>query len=61
MLSEEILNGKRRHEIILINLLLSEDSVTPIEYMNALIDDGCPADSRTIDSVTRVLNLSFFH
>ncbi|MEK3712753.1 DUF3427 domain-containing protein [Paenibacillus sp. FSL R7-0333] len=60
MLSEEILNGKRRHEIILINLLLSGDSVTPIEYMNALIDDGCPADSRTIDSVTRVLNLSFF-
>ena len=60
MLSAEILNGKRRHEIILINLLLSKDNVTPTEYMNALLKDGCSTDSRTIDSVTRVLNLSFF-
>lgn len=59
MLSEEILNGKRRHEIILINLLLSGDSVTSTEYMNALMEDGCLTDSATLDSVLRVLNLSF--
>lgn len=60
MLSAEILNGKRRHEIILINLLLSNDSVTHTEYMNALINDECSIDSDTLDSVIRVLDLSFF-
>jgi superfamily II DNA or RNA helicase/HKD family nuclease len=60
MLSGEILNGKRRHEIILINLLLSNDSVTKEEYLDALINANCIIDSDTLDSVIRVLNLSFF-
>lgn len=60
MLSEEILNGKRRHEIILINLLLSNNNLTTTEYINALMDDGCSTDSATLNSVIRVLNLSFF-
>lgn len=60
MLSAEILNGKRRHEIILINLLFANDNVTATEYINALMEEGCSADSATLNSVVRVLNLSFF-
>ncbi|MEK4344419.1 DEAD/DEAH box helicase [Paenibacillus sp. FSL P4-0184] len=60
MLSAEILNGKRRHEIIVLKLLLANDQVTHEEYINALNESGCSTDSETIDSVKRVLDLSFF-
>lgn len=60
MLSAEILNGKRRHEIVLLKLLLTKDNVTYEEYVNSLKEKGCSTDSETINSVKRVLDLSFF-
>ena len=40
MLSKEILNGKRLHEVILVDLLLTRDSVEKEEFIQALIDHG---------------------
>lgn len=60
MLSAEILNGKRKHEILLLKLLLAEDQVTYEEYINGLKETGCSIDSETIDSAKRILDLSFF-
>lgn len=60
MLSAEILNGKRRHEIVLLKLLLAKDNVTYEEYVNSLKEKGCYTDSETIKSVIRVLDMSFF-
>ncbi|OME04672.1 NgoFVII family restriction endonuclease [Paenibacillus odorifer] len=60
MLSAEILNGKRKHEILLLKLLLAKDQVTYEEYINGLKETGCSIDSETIDSAKRILDLSFF-
>lgn len=60
MMSAEILNGKRKHEILLLKLLLVNDQVTYEEYINALQESGCSTDSETIDSAKRILDLSFF-
>ena len=40
MISKEFINGKRIHEIILIELLLNQDSVTKEEYIQALKQAG---------------------
>ncbi|WP_328802275.1 DEAD/DEAH box helicase [Paenibacillus sp. LX16] len=60
MLSAEILNGKRRHELVLLKLLLAKDNVSYEEYVNSLNEKGCYTDSETIRSVKRVLDMSFF-
>ncbi|MCJ8014183.1 DEAD/DEAH box helicase [Paenibacillus sp. KQZ6P-2] len=60
MLSAEVLSGKRRHEIILLELLFKKEQVTYEEYVYALTEHGCSTDTQTIDSVKRVLDMSFF-
>lgn len=60
MLSAEILNGKRKHEIVLLELLLAKNNVTYEEYVNSLKQNGCCTDFETIKSVIRVLDISFF-
>lgn len=60
MLSAEILNGKRRHELILLQLLYSKGQVTYDEYINNLLEEECNVDEETINSVKRVLSMSFF-
>jgi superfamily II DNA or RNA helicase len=60
MLSAEILNGKRKHEILLLKLLLAKDQVTYENYINGLKETGCSIDSETINSAKRILDLSFF-
>jgi superfamily II DNA or RNA helicase len=60
MFSLEILNGKRKHEIILIDLLLSQEKVELQDYLNHLIEYGCLVDEATISSVHHILDLSFF-
>ncbi|MCL9663588.1 DEAD/DEAH box helicase [Paenibacillus hunanensis] len=60
MLSNEILNGKRKHEIILLDILLEKGSISLEEYLDVLAEKGCRIDQNTINSVVRVLNLSFF-
>ncbi|RDW16717.1 DUF3427 domain-containing protein [Oceanobacillus chungangensis] len=60
MLSLEILDGKRKHEIILLNLLLQNEKVNYADYLEELKKSGCLVDDATLNSVHRVLDLSFF-
>ncbi|MDM5153180.1 DEAD/DEAH box helicase [Bacillus sp. DX1.1] len=57
MLSLEVLNGKREHEIILLDLLLHQEKV---EYLNYLAESNCQIDDDTMASVRRIFDLSFF-
>ncbi|HEK9099876.1 DEAD/DEAH box helicase [Bacillus pfraonensis] len=60
MFSLEVLNGKRKHEIILLDLLLRQEKVNHDEYLNYLIESNCQTDDATIASVQRIFDLSFF-
>lgn len=60
MLSNEIANGKRGHEIILLDLLYNEKKISCARFKEALIAGGYSKNKHTIDSVKRVLNLEFF-
>lgn len=60
MLSMELLNGKRLHEIILIEMLMIQGSVRHEEYVKELVTNGCRTDEETIDSVKRIVSLAFF-
>ncbi|WKA54478.1 DUF3427 domain-containing protein [Planococcus shixiaomingii] len=61
MLSQEVLNGKRKHEVLLLDLLLKEEQVSKEDYLFQLSEAGCATNEETIRSVERVLNLSFFN
>lgn len=60
MLSAEILNGKRKHELVLIDLLVQNGKVNYDEYVNHLTEAKCRTDEATLNSVHRVFDLSFF-
>lgn len=60
MLSAEVLNGKRRHEIVLLDLLMVHGQAFYEKYVSALEQEGCSTDSATINSVKRVLDMTFF-
>ncbi|WP_411954222.1 DUF3427 domain-containing protein [Alkalibacillus sp. S2W] len=60
MLSKEILNGKRIHEIVLLEMLIENGSVTEETYINRLSSVGCETDQKTINSVKNMFTLSFF-
>ncbi|KGR78966.1 DUF3427 domain-containing protein [Ureibacillus manganicus] len=60
MVSKEFLNGKRIHEIILIESLLNNDSINKEDYIQNLQDFGTYIDEDTITSVEKILSLQFF-
>lgn len=60
MFSLEILNGKRKNEIILLDLLLNKQKVNIDEYRTRLEESKCIIDDETMISVQRIFNLSFF-
>ncbi|KIL37722.1 helicase [Cohnella kolymensis] len=60
MISKEILNGKRRHEIVLLDLLINQGVVSHDRYVTKLMELNCPTDERTISSIRRIMDLSFF-
>lgn len=60
MLSTEVLNGKRKHEFILLQLLLEQETVTKQAYVEQLTEAGCAIDEKIIASVQAVFDLSFF-
>ena len=60
MLSLEVLNGKRKHEIMLLDLLLNQEEVEYEEYLDHLKESNCPVDDATIASVIHIFDLSFF-
>src|SRR5699024_12281801 len=57
----EILNGKRRHEIILLDLLLEQEKVTHGEYADRLHAINCQVNDSVKSSVQQILSLSFFN
>ncbi|OKL37507.1 DUF3427 domain-containing protein [Domibacillus mangrovi] len=60
MLSLEVLNGKRKHELILLELLLNQEQVPYDAYLDLLIESKCRVDPAVITSVQRIFDLSFF-
>lgn len=60
MLSLEIMNGKRLHEIILLHELLKNEEITVQDYLDTLNNFDCYIDKNTLVSVERIFNLSFF-
>lgn len=60
MFSLEVLNGKRKNEIVLLDLLLKQEKVDKDEYIKQLEESNCLTDDATITSVQRVFELSFF-
>lgn len=61
MLSLEMLNGKRKHEVVLINLLMQQMIITEEQFISELRKLNCRTDRNTLDSVYNVLNLGFFN
>jgi len=59
-LSLEVLNGKRKHEIVLLDLLLQKGNVSKAEFIEQLMSNDCYVDEDTLNSVTRIFNLEFF-
>ncbi|WP_087972057.1 DUF3427 domain-containing protein [Oceanobacillus rekensis] len=60
MLSIEILPGKRKHELILLDQLIRHTKITKRDYLHLLEDSNCIVDQVTLQSVHRILSLSFF-
>lgn len=60
MLSHEILNGKRKHELLLIQYLIQNGSILIDDFIKTLNSNNCRSDLATLESVYRVLELSFF-
>jgi superfamily II DNA or RNA helicase/HKD family nuclease len=60
MVSQEILNGKRLHEVILLEMLSEHAEISYEEYRRILADTDLSHDDATIASVLRIFDLSFF-
>ncbi len=59
-LTAELLNGKRRQELLLLSALLNEGELGQTAYRQQLAAAGCLADEATLTSVARVLSLDYF-
>lgn len=56
----EILNGKRKHELYLLKLLVENDGIVSSDkWFECIIEHDLDFRTEVLDSVTRVLNLSF--
>ena len=60
MLSQEVLNGKRKHELLLIQSLIQHGSILIDEFKEILNHNNCRYNDEILQSVYRVLTLSFF-
>lgn len=59
-LSSELLNGKRPHELLLLQQLLEGTYLDRRGFESLLLQRGCVADRLIIESVERILSLEFF-
>lgn len=57
----ELLNGKRRHELLLLKRLLELRITTGKEVRHILEEDGCNTEAQTLASMQRILDLTFFN
>ncbi len=60
MFSVEFVNGKRKHDTLLFDRLLREKTVNKDSYIEDLKEHECRTDEKTIRSVERLGDLSFF-
>ena len=60
-LDVELLNGKRRHELILLDLLINNSEISMEKFDEALIINHCLNNQEKIESVKRILSLSFYN
>lgn len=60
MVTQELLSGKRVHEVLLLQVLLNQKTVIKQEFMNLLIEQGIRCDEATLQSLENVLSLDFF-
>lgn len=60
MLSLEVLNGKRKHDYLLVKLLIKNEKISESAYINHLVKENCSTDQATLNAVTSMFNLSFF-
>ncbi len=60
-ISNELMNGKRVHELILLKeLFIHDGELTKVQYVKALKAAGASSDETVIESVHRVISLNFF-
>lgn len=59
-LSNELLNGKRNHELLLLLMLINKEKASTENYQSYLKEQGYICDEQTIKSVERILSLDFF-
>lgn len=59
MFSKEFLNGKRIHEILLIEMLLANETISRKSFVQKLKDYGTYTDDTTIHSVENMFSLRF--
>lgn len=60
LLSAELLNGKRPHELLVLQHLLQVGTATDEAVRDLLSRNGCSTDDLTMRSVSRILDLAFF-
>lgn len=60
MFSLEVLDGKRKHEVLLLQSLLNQNQVSRDAYIQLLSDNDCRTSEETLASVLRIFDLSFF-
>lgn len=60
-IDEELLNGKRRQELLLLQMLLDNYRISGTKFKKFLDDNKCLTDESTIASVRRVLDLTFYN
>ncbi|MBL1230243.1 DEAD/DEAH box helicase [Enterococcus sp. BWB1-3] len=59
-LSKELINGKRNHELLLLNTLINQKAISITEYTSLLKNYSYPIDEDILNSVMRILSLDFF-
>lgn len=53
-------NGKRKHELLLLDMLLEQNKVKEYEYLAILKENHCLISNNILKSVDEILSLSFF-
>lgn len=59
-LTTEVLASKRPHEVLLLEYLFENGQIRKLDFQKLLRKKGLNHDSKTLDSLERVLTLSFF-
>lgn len=59
-MTKELLNGMRKHELLLLEALIKKAELSQTEYIQILARHACYVDEATLASVENILSLAFF-